>query len=651
MTVDVETLLVKLEARITDFEKKMAQAEKRARTSSSAITSTFTQMNKNLSRAFQLVGVSLGVVAIEHFAQSVIEAGSSVAELSSKMGLSAEEFQKLSFAVSQTQASQDDFVAGFKGMTQFLKLASTGSKEANATLKLLGLSFDDLKKKSPSAVFEILLDRIGKIQNPLQRAAVLQTVMGKSGAALGATSLLGAAGIEEMKNQAVALGAVMSDKTVKTLDEAGDKFSALQLVVTAAGAAFLDPLLPAIEGITSAISDPNFQSGINNFAQKLADVVTFLTAHPELVGILGGAAVGGRVGGLPGAVVGGIVGSGVAGGAAQHLPELGRSALPPSGSQFRPGSTSTSLGSNVPSFDFPNDTSNSSVAAATQKLKALADGGPPAATATNAVADSVQALLDNFPDLLSEFDNLGTAEDDADAKAQKVADDLKFQADQLGRTAREQAKFNALNQAGTDESTAMGRAVARQALATYDLGVATQNIVTVMDGFRDATRDALGTFIQDLRDGKDAATALGDVLVQLGEKLLSSGIDKLVEGLLGKGGITQGGLFSGRILQSALGAFGFGGGRATGGPVSAGKLYRVNENQGQSEYFIPSVSGYVSPRSTTSGGSSKHMVELVLNPEIDARIRRVAGPQSQQISIQTARASNRLSARQQELSG
>lgn len=55
-------------------------------------------------------------------------------------------------------------------------------------------------------------------------------------------------------------------------------------------------------------------------------------------------------------------------------------------------------------------------------------------------------------------------------------------------------------------------------------------------------------------------------------------------------------LGEGTFLSGFLGSL-FGGGRASGGPVQAGKFYRINENTPNSEYFAPSTSGYVVPSS------------------------------------------------------
>lgn len=46
-------------------------------------------------------------------------------------------------------------------------------------------------------------------------------------------------------------------------------------------------------------------------------------------------------------------------------------------------------------------------------------------------------------------------------------------------------------------------------------------------------------------------------------------------------------------IASGVGSFFSGGARATGGPVTAGRAYKINHNNPQSEWFVPGVGGSV----------------------------------------------------------
>lgn len=107
--------------------------------------------------------------------------------------------------------------------------------------------------------------------------------------------------------------------------------------------------------------------------------------------------------------------------------------------------------------------------------------------------------------------------------------------------------------------------------------------------------------------------------------------DRLVDQLFGQLGALAGALGGGgksgigSILSSGL-SFLFGGksgGRAAGGPVEAGKIYRVNEHLRGSEYFVPSVDGQIynaaqmeAMMARQAGGGS---FAPVFAPVIDAR--------------------------------
>jgi hypothetical protein len=125
-------------------------------------------------------------------------------------------------------------------------------------------------------------------------------------------------------------------------------------------------------------------------------------------------------------------------------------------------------------------------------------------------------------------------------------------------------------------------------------------------------------FAEGIAGGKK----LGDVL----EDVLSIWARSMVmNSLLGKldpaTGARDGGLLDGIFGGSGgtggiLGGIGqvFSGGRTSGGQVTAGQLYRVNEGHGQIEGFRPHVGGQVVPLGGGSGGG-----DVIVNMNVDAR--------------------------------
>lgn len=197
-------------------------------------------------------------------------------------------------------------------------------------------------------------------------------------------------------------------------------------------------------------------------------------------------------------------------------------------------------------------------------------------------------------------ETMADAEAAAKQQAEQIAnvtENLTFERDQLHRTAREQEIYNALKQAGVDINSAAGQQIAELAGALYDEREALEIIIADMDFIRDSAKDFTETLITGMLDGADATDVLADAVKRLSSRLISTGIDQLFNALLGAPG-TPG--FLGAIL-----------GRATGGSIDPGKVYRVHKD----ELIVPRGPGTVIPAGMArrgEGGQSIHYAPSIV---------------------------------------
>ncbi|MGN6487250.1 MAG: hypothetical protein ACTHLT_05435 [Devosia sp.] len=112
-------------------------------------------------------------------------------------------------------------------------------------------------------------------------------------------------------------------------------------------------------------------------------------------------------------------------------------------------------------------------------------------------------------------------------KAQAVLDALKFEQAQLGRTAEMQAVYNNLKAAGVTAESAFGQQIAEATLKLEGQKTAIEQNHEAMREFGDIARSATQGMIDDLVQGKSAAEAFGNVLGQIGNKLIDLGLDSL----------------------------------------------------------------------------------------------------------------------------
>lgn len=185
--------------------------------------------------------------------------------------------------------------------------------------------------------------------------------------------------------------------------------------------------------------------------------------------------------------------------------------------------------------------------------------------------------------LLAEAELLKTLNPLARDYAQTIAA-WKYEQELLNEAEKEGVELTPARVAAIKE-VAAARAAGDAALAKTE--EANQKLIDSTQEWLDLSKTAVRSFIDDLIEGKTAAEALGNVLQQLGSKLIDLGINSL----FGTGTGGNFGIFSGLIP-----------GRANGGSVKAGSPYIVGERR--PELFVPNQDGMIIPRVGTSGGTN-----------------------------------------------
>jgi hypothetical protein len=120
---------------------------------------------------------------------------------------------------------------GIRRMQKFLTDAADGSTMAVETLNQLGVSLNQISGLSPELQFELLADRLSQVADPTRKAALAMDLFGKAGTSLLPLMQDGAAGIQDLRQQARDLGLVISTQDAKAAEVFGDRLSDLWKVV------------------------------------------------------------------------------------------------------------------------------------------------------------------------------------------------------------------------------------------------------------------------------------------------------------------------------------------------------------------------------------------------------------------------------------
>lgn len=194
-----------------------------------------------------------------------------IADNAAKAGMSAEEYQKWTFAAEQSGMSMDTLQGAMIKQQKAFSEAKTGNKALGETYETLGINLSNIS--SSEDAFNQTMAALAGVTDEAQRNALANDLFGKSYAEL--TPLLneGAAGMDALKQKASDLGAVMSNDAVAQGEALGDTLDQLKAASMGVFNSLGTSLLPVIQTIADLILEnmPTIQDMFAQIAPLLTD--------------------------------------------------------------------------------------------------------------------------------------------------------------------------------------------------------------------------------------------------------------------------------------------------------------------------------------------------------------------------------------------
>lgn len=202
------------------------------------------------STGLKMMGVGAAItLPLLKAAQSAGKMGDDLSDMATRTGMSVEALSAFSYAVSQTDGTMESFEKSIKTMEKNLFAVKTGSRETASDFKQLGISVDDIKDKSPEAMFNLLASKIGSLKDPTERAGIALKIFGKAGTELLPLFAMGADGMSRLTDEARRLGLIMSTADANAAstfhDELNKLVKVLQMGMFRVGSA----LIPVLRGV------------------------------------------------------------------------------------------------------------------------------------------------------------------------------------------------------------------------------------------------------------------------------------------------------------------------------------------------------------------------------------------------------------------
>jgi len=534
------------------FSRSLRQAQAEQRRFGAVANEAFLGFGRGLRSAAAAMGVTFGVGALAAFAKSAVTDLAAIKDQAERAGLAISDMQSLTFVARQGGGEQGDIVDIFQKMNKALGEAKQGHGDLGAILAANNIKLTDAAghARDNKEIFLDIVDLVRGAGDEIDRARILHAAFSRS--AQDALPFLkdGADAIRAGEDAARDVGAVIDEDIVK-------KAAVFDDVWTAAWDGWMALAKANIVSVGSVMADMIRGHKLQDFtpAESAANQLEELQFARDEVN--------------------------------RARAELEREKLI--------GSSDARIALSAGNLD-----------EALAFLKAVQQN-----MTGGLFGDKGQGRIGGFgfttkmpekPEKPEKPVTSRTASTAAIVAERDAADELierlEYERALIGMTDAERAVATNLRAAGADataEQTAEIERLTNAMTAEVEAQKSLEAATAAANKFGRSIASALEDGVTNLITGADNLKgAIGSVLQQLERLALSKGF----EALLGAGGpLGAGGL--GGIFSSIFGG-GFGGLRAEGGPVSAGRSYLVGERG--PELFTPSGSGQITPNGM--GGST-----------------------------------------------
>lgn len=203
-----------------------------------------------LSMRTAVIGLATGAAA--RFTLGLVENIGGIGEAAAKLGVTTDEMQRLDVLAKQNATSVEAIGTAFRTVA---KNAVDPSQDAGAAFSGLGINTrqQDGTFKSRQDLFFETAGALADVTDETKRAALAQTLFGRSGLELLPLLSQGRAGLEAQR-EALAKMATVSPAAIKAADEFGDRWEMVKTELLARVAPLLERVvIPALEKMTDFV--------------------------------------------------------------------------------------------------------------------------------------------------------------------------------------------------------------------------------------------------------------------------------------------------------------------------------------------------------------------------------------------------------------
>ena len=279
----IRSLMVKVGADLTDFDKGMKQTAKNF----GSIGKTFTTAGKGLTAGVTvpIVGAVAGLTGL---AVKGAETADEILTLSSKTGIAAKTLQEMQYASELVDVPLETMTGSMFKLGKSMDAARSGTGSQADAFKALGISVtnSDGSLRDSKEVWYEAIDALGSVKNETERNVLAQKIFGKSFADVNPLIAAGGDALKGYMDEAGKMGAVLSDADLEALGKLDDTIQKLKATFAATGAKLGAAFIPILQSLMPILEN-NIIPAVKQFADFVAKVSEkFSNLSPEMQGFV-----------------------------------------------------------------------------------------------------------------------------------------------------------------------------------------------------------------------------------------------------------------------------------------------------------------------------------------------------------------------------
>lgn len=161
----------------------------------------------------------------------VVEAGSEAVDNAARLGITAEQYQEVAYAAEQMGTNISALRPAMTALSRQVTALRNGNEQAAESFAVLGISATDVEGKNTIEMLELLADRSASIEDPMERAAIMQRVLGRGAMELAPFLAGGADEMRRLRQEARDLGIVLDEDTAIAAESFGDDITRVKSVL------------------------------------------------------------------------------------------------------------------------------------------------------------------------------------------------------------------------------------------------------------------------------------------------------------------------------------------------------------------------------------------------------------------------------------